>query len=91
MIVRILHEGQFRIPEEQRPELDGLDHALGEAVEARDAAAFGPALQTVLKWVRERGERVQPDELVASDVVLPCPDDSMEEVAALLAREGLLP
>jgi len=41
--------------------------------------------------VRQAGTRVSDDYLGPSDLVLPDPDSTLEEVRALLGDEGLIP
>lgn len=91
MIVRILGEGQFNITEEHLGELNLLDTQVQSAAEAADEAAFTAALQALRDAVRRHGAPVPLDTLVASELVLPAPGTSLEQVRALLADEGLIP
>ena len=91
MIVRILGEGQLEIPEAAVEELNRLDMALESAVERGDDAAFRPALAALLSRVREVGIATQPDDLRPSQLILPGPDASMDDVHKLLTDEGLIP
>ena len=69
VIVRILGEGQFDVPEDALTRLNALDAAVEAAVEAGDEAAFTSALAALLDGVRtsgcahraERARRVRPD------------------------------
>ncbi|MET7395990.1 hypothetical protein ABZS66_21105 [Dactylosporangium sp. NPDC005572] len=91
MIIRILGEGQYDVPESALTELNTLDAAVQAAVEAGDTIAFRARLDDLLAAVRERGTYVPDDVLTASDLVLPAPDSELAEVAALLGDEGLIP
>jgi hypothetical protein len=91
MIVRILGEGQFRVPESAVDELNRLDAALETAVDGNDEAAFGPALAALLTRVREVGSPADPDDLTPSELIVPQPDATMAEVRKLLADDGLIP
>lgn len=91
MIVRILGEGQFDIVGGHLGELDLLDARLQSAAETGDEAAFTAGLRALRDAVRRRGATVPADALVASELVLPAADTSLDEVRALLAGEGLLP
>lgn len=91
MIVRILGEGQFEIADEHVGELDLLDARLQSAADAGDEAAFTAALQALRDAVRRHGGQVPADALVASELVLPAEDTSLDQVRALLAGEGLIP
>ncbi len=91
MIVRILGEGQFDIAGEHLGELDLLDARLQSAAEAGDEAAFTAALQALRDAVHRHGAPVPLEKLVASELVLPAEDTSLDQVRALLASEGLIP
>jgi hypothetical protein len=91
MIVRILGEGQFDIAGEHLGELDLLGAQLQSADEASDEAAFKGIPQALRDTVRGHRAPVAADALVASELVLPDEDTSLDEVRALLAGEGLIP
>jgi hypothetical protein len=91
MIVRIMGEGQFEVPEEQVVELNRLDLELQKAVDADDEEAFHTAIQGLLASVRTAGTELPEDYLGPSELVLPSPDATIEEVRAVLGEEGLIP
>jgi len=91
MIVRILTEGQLRLPDSALEELNGLDDTVLHTCQAKDEAAFAAALKTLLDRVRELGEPLALDELVESDFVLPMGDATLEEVEQMMADDGLSP
>ena len=91
MIVRISSEGQYNLPGSYIDELNEVDNALVEAVEAEDQAAFETLLKRMLDLVREHGVPVPVDELVESDLILPEPDLTLLEAEELFVGEGLLP
>lgn len=91
MIVRILGEGQFLVPDDALDELNALDAALETSLDGTDEAAFRAALDALLGRVRELGSAVDAQILVESDVVLPPSDAEEEEVRDMLTAEGLIP
>ena len=91
MIVRIMGEGQFVVPDAAMASLNQHDAALESALEARDEAAFHTALAALLGAVRTQAEPLADDELIESEVILPSADATLDEVAALLAPDGLIP
>ncbi|HZD75030.1 MAG TPA: hypothetical protein VE776_14285 [Actinomycetota bacterium] len=91
MIVRIMGEGQFEVPEERVEELNRLDQELQKAVDADDEDAFESALKALLSSVRMAGSALPGDYLGPSELVLPSPDSTIEEVRAVLGEEGLIP
>ncbi|MGI8791105.1 MAG: PspA-associated protein PspAA [Actinomycetota bacterium] len=91
MILRILEEGQYEVPDEVVDALNPLDEDLVAAIEAGDQARFQRSLAALLERVRESGSRMADDYLGPSDLVLPPTDASLEEVAEMLSEEGLIP
>jgi hypothetical protein len=91
MIARILGDGQYELGDESRSKFDKLDNALVEHVEAGDDAGFRQVLSEMIELVRSEGTELPDDDLQTSDVVVPSPSSTLEEVQALLSEEGLLP
>jgi hypothetical protein len=91
MIVRIMGEGQFEVPAEHLDELNRLDDQLMKAVDAGDEGSFTTALEALLASVRTAGDELPVDYLGPSDLVLPGPDATIEEVREVLGDEGLIP
>jgi PspA-Associated protein len=91
MIVRIMAEGQWDVPDGQLERLNGLDSSLEAAVDSGDEDAFRASLTTLLSAVRDEGSRLADDELVDSDLILPPEDATIEDVKGLLGDEGLIP
>jgi len=88
VIVRILGEGQYEVPDGERASLDALDDALVAAVDAGDEGSFVDALVSVTTEVRRVGRPVPEDLFAPSDLVLPFPDASLQETKRLL-EEGV--
>jgi hypothetical protein len=91
VIVRILGQGQYRISPEQLPDLNDIDREVEQAIAAGDEVAFRDALGRLLAEVHGGGEPLADDVFVESDLVLPGPDAGLDDVAAMLDDEGLLP
>jgi len=91
MIIRIMGEGQLRLPEGALEELNRLDADLEAAVEKHDDAAFGPALHALLEAARSLGEALPEDAIEPSDLILPGEGATIEEVHELLTDGGLIP
>ena len=91
MIVRILGEGQFNVDDSDTAELNRLDTQLETAVEHNDKSAFAAALRGLIDQVRAQGSPLPTDSLEESDLILPHPDSSMDEVRKMLTDEGLIP
>jgi hypothetical protein len=91
VIIRILGEGQYDVPDSEVAGLDTLDDHLEHAVEAGDEAEFTEALAGLLTAVRGAGSRLPDDSLEDSDLILPPADATIDEVRHLLEGEGLIP
>lgn len=91
MIVRIAGERQFRVPDSDRESLNNLDNSVVEAVEKDDQQGFRSNFQDLIDLVHDKGEPLPDDELVASDVIIPPADLSLEEAGAEFTGEGLIP
>ena len=91
MIVRILGEGQYDVPDERVDTLNELDSAVETAVESDDHEAFGRALGALLAGVRSVAVPHEAGTLDTSDLILPPADASLEEVRDLLSGDGLIP
>jgi hypothetical protein len=91
MIVRLMGEGQYRIDDELRGELNDLDDRAQAAVDAEDEAALDDMLDEMWQLVRERGERLPDEELTSSDLIIPPSDLTLEETRKLFSDEGLIP
>lgn len=91
MIIRVLNDHQYDVPDTELDRLNRLDDVLQSAVENADEAAFNRALADLLTAVRSIGSPVPDDTIVTSDLVLPEDGSSLGEVSALLGDEGLIP
>jgi hypothetical protein len=91
MIIRIMGEGQFDVAEGHVEELNRLDHDLLKAVDTGDEERFSNALQGLLASVRANATELPDDYLGPSDLVLPSPDATIDEVREILGEEGLIP
>ncbi|WP_267241150.1 PspA-associated protein PspAA [Streptomyces sp. PR69] len=91
MIVRIMGEGQVKLADSHFAELNKLDDELLEEMESGDGPGFRTTLQALLDKVRELGEPLPDDALEPSELILPAPDATLEEVRAMLSDDGLIP
>jgi hypothetical protein len=90
VLIRILGEGQFVVPDEALAEINHLDSVLESALNSADGN-FRAALDALLDKVRTVGVHAPEDELHESHVILPFADASEEEIRDMLGDEGLVP
>ena len=88
MIVRILGEGQYLVPDDLHTSLEKLDDDLDAAVDAGDEARFAEALTALADEVRLAGQPLADDDFAPSELVVPFADATLEETKALLAEPG---
>jgi hypothetical protein len=91
VIVRLMGEGQFRLPDAAMAQLNELDDEAQAAVEAEDEPKLDRLLDQMWELVRSEGVRLAHDDLTASDAVVPPSDMTLEETKRLLSPEGLIP
>ena len=91
MIVRIATDTQYEVADELVDRLNAIDDDAQAAVEAGDQQRLGQLLAQMAELVRTEGKPVPDEELVASDVIIPPPDATLEEVGDAFAGEGLIP
>ena len=91
MIARLMGEGQYRIDDELRAQLNELDDGAQAAIDANDEPTLDEILDQMWQLVRERGERLPDDELEPSDLIIPPSDLTLEETRRLFSDEGLIP
>ncbi|MFI2436928.1 hypothetical protein [Streptomyces sp. NPDC018693] len=91
MIVRIMGEGQVKLADSHFAELNKLDDELLEEMESGDEEGFRRTLGNLLDAVRSLGSPLPDDALEPSELILPAPDATLEEVRDMLSDDGLIP
>jgi hypothetical protein len=88
VIIRILGDGLYEVPDADLPVVEEIDDVLMDAVERGDEAAFTGALADLVGEVRHSGKRLAHEDVRTSGMVVPHEGSTLEEVRALLAEEG---
>jgi len=92
VIVRLMHEGQYEVPDSLQAELNAADDRALTALADGDIEALNASIEEMWALVRANGEALPADELTpGSDVIVPPADLSLEEAQELLTGEGLIP
>jgi hypothetical protein len=86
-----MNEGQYRVDDALLARLNELDGKATAAVEAGDGETLARQLEAMWQLVQSEGERLPPEDLHPSDVLVPPSDLSLEETRELIADEGLIP
>ena len=90
MLIRILGEGQFIVPDSEIDEINRLDRDLEHALNSPQDS-FRDALDALLDKVRSVGVRPPDDHFEESMVILPFADASEEDIRDMLTEGGLVP
>jgi hypothetical protein len=90
MIVRIMGEGQWKLPDDRVAELNEVDDRLEQAVSNSDEDAFRTEFAALLELIRGSGEKLPDDDLHDSDVILPPGDSTLAEMKELISGDGLI-
>ncbi|GHI90077.1 PspA-associated protein PspAA [Streptomyces xanthophaeus] len=91
MIVRIMGEGQVELGDEHLPELNKLDDELLAEMEGGDEEGFRRTLGALLEAVRRLGKPLPDEALEPSELILPAPEATLDEVKEMLKDDGLIP
>ncbi|HEY9375083.1 PspA-associated protein PspAA [Streptomyces sp.] len=91
MIVRIMGEGQWRVADSHLLELNKLDDELLAEMERGDEEGFRRTLGALLDAIRRLGEPLPDAALEPSELILPEPDATLDEVREMLSDDGLIP
>jgi hypothetical protein len=91
VIVRILSEGQFKLPDDVQTQLNELDNEAVSAVEAGDEGRFHELFDKMIQLVESGGEPLPDDELVESQIIIPPRNLTFEEAKGEFTGEGIIP
>jgi hypothetical protein len=92
-IVRIMGQGQFTVDNSTLKRLSEIDDLIVQLVskERSDDAEFRSRLTELTNIVETRGKRLDPKEIIQSDIILPSTDLSVDEAKKLFRGEGVVP
>ena len=95
MIVRIVGEGQWEVPESELGDLNVIDAKVEKAVDDADQSALTAALTELVNRVRTHGEPVSEATVTDSDLIIPDISSTIDEITVWLdenvSRDGLIP
>lgn len=85
MIVRILGQGQFLVPDAALKLFDELDRELEEALETDDEAALRDVVPALISTVTTLGTPLPDGDFRRSQLIVPEKDSTLEELRRILA------
>ena len=89
MIIRIMGEGQYRAPEALCDELNQIDNRIVHLVEEGKGEEFRNELAKLIFEIKEKGEPIEAEEILESDIIVPPEDLSLEEAKAVFKGSGI--
>ena len=92
-IVRIMGQGQFTVDNSTLKRLSEIDDLIVQLVskERSDDTEFRNRLTELTSIVETKGKRLDPKEIIQSDIILPSTDLSVDEAKKLFRGEGVVP
>jgi len=90
MIVRIMEEGQFRIPSSLLDELNVIDNRIVDYVAKENESDFKKELGMLIAMIKENGKPIDDAEIVESDLIVPPEDLTLEEAAGIFSGDGII-
>lgn len=90
MIIRIMGEGQYRVSSALLDDLNLIDDQIVEDVAKEDEAGYREDLSRLIQAIKEKGEPVDPEEILESDVIVPPEDLTLEEAEKVFRGFGLI-
>lgn len=90
MIIRIMGEGQYRVPSSILDELNVIDNRIVDLVAKEDEGGYKNELARLISAVKEKGTFLDPEEIVESDLIVPPGDLTLEEAEKIFGGSGLI-
>ena len=90
MIIRILGIGQFKLDDRHIDSLNKIDNQIVEHVSKGREKEFRKDLAKIISMIQEKGEAIDPAEIVPSDIIVPPADMTLDEAKQVFSGEGLI-
>jgi hypothetical protein len=82
-------EGQYRAPEALCDELNQIDNRIVDLVKEGNAEEFRNELAKLISKIKEKGEPIEAEEILKSDIIVPPGDLSLKEAKAVFKGSGI--
>jgi hypothetical protein len=93
-IVRILGSGQYAVSSGTLKRLNTMDNSIVSLLkkDSKDAQKrFRKNLEKMVSMVRNQGKRLNPKHIIASNVIIPDKDVTLDEAKKMFSGEGIVP
>ena len=90
MIVRIMGEGQYKLSSSVLDELNIIDNRIVDYIAAENEKDYTKELARLIEAVKEKGEPLDPDQIIESDIIVPPEDLTLDEAREVFSGDGLI-
>ncbi len=90
VIIRIMGEGQYHVPEALCDQLKEVDNRIVALVEKGNEKEFREELSKLISEIREKGKVVEEEEILVSDIIVPPENMSFKEVKDIFKESEIL-
>ncbi|WP_370575042.1 hypothetical protein [Methanomethylovorans sp.] len=89
MIIRVMGQGQYKVPSSLFDELNAIDNRIVDHVTKGDEKAYKQDLAALISKVKQNGKVLAAEELVESDVIVPPEDLTFTEAKEVFTGTGI--
>jgi hypothetical protein len=89
MIIRIIGQGQYRVPGRLFDDLNAIDNRIVGFVQAGNENEYKKGLADLIGLVIREGTVLSGEELVESDVIVPPADMTLDEARQVFTGTGI--
>ncbi len=92
-IVRLIHDAQYYVSEDVMKELNSLDNRLVRMLkdEIVDEDSVKEVIAGMRILVKSKGKKVKDESVIASDIIIPPTDISIDKARDIFKGEGIIP
>lgn len=89
MIIRIVGEGQYKVPSALFDELNVIDNNIVELVSRGNEEGYKAELSKLIEKVKSNGKQLDDSDIVESDVIIPPGDLTFKEAKEVFTGVGI--
>lgn len=89
MIIRIVSEGQYKVPSSLFDELNVIDNRIVELVSKGNEEEYREELSKLIGMIKTNGKLLDDSDIVESDIIVPPGDLTFEEAKEIFTGVGV--
>lgn len=90
MIVRIMGEGQYKVPSSLLDELNAIDNRIVEHIAKESESDYRMELGNIIAAIKKNGTPIDASEIMESDIIVPPEDLTLEEAREVFSGTGII-